>query len=110
MKEEIRKFIEPRTETLTWAGQKIVVRELDTAAELGNQPDAEDAAYWLLVRCAFFEDDTPVFAESDIPLLRSKKGRVSTRKIAPLLRAVNRVNGLDLEDEVKNSGAGPGAG
>lgn len=110
MKEEIRKFIEPRSEKLTWAGVKVVVSELDTAAELGAQPDAEDAAYWLLVRCTFYEDGTHVFADTDIPILRSKKGKASSRKIAPLLRAVNRVNGLDLEDEVKNSGAGPSAG
>lgn len=110
MKEEIRKFIEPRSETIAWAGVKVVIRELDTAADLSAAPDPSDAAYWLLVRCAFYEDGTPVFAEADIEVLRSKKGKASTRKIAPLLRAVNRVNGLDLEDEVKNSVAGPGTG
>lgn len=110
MKEEIRKFIEPRSESLVWAGKKIIVRELDTAAELGNQPSSEDAAYWLLVRCVFYEDGGAVFADEDMPVLRSKKGRASSRKIAPLIGACNRVNGLDVEDEVKNSGAGPSAG
>jgi hypothetical protein len=54
------------------------------------------------VRCVFREDDGKLaFDDGDIPKLKRKSPIVT----APLVNAVNRVNGFNTEEEAKNSDA-----
>lgn len=104
MLDAIASALQAREEKLQFAGMDLIVRELQTAADVGAFRDGEDAQLKLVVRCVFLaENNAPVFSDEDIPLLR-ESGR---KRFAPILEAVNRVNGLDLADNAKNSVAAP---
>jgi hypothetical protein len=84
-------------------GHAVIVREPRTdedTTDLGEAP--EDSFYRFMVRCTYDEAGERVFTFDDIPFLKSS-GKI---KLAPLVRAVNRMLG-SVEDEVKNSAAGP---
>jgi len=87
-------------------GHTLIVRELETAADVAAFQDGADGAYKLLVRCTFFEDGSPAFADENIDAIK----HASKRKIVSLIAAVTRVNGFDIEENVKNSAAVPGSG
>lgn len=96
----------PREETVEIAGQPVVVRELQSAADTEALRDQTDAQFKFLVLCCFAPDGSPCFDMADVPTLKA-----SARKgLAPLLAAVARVNGFDVEGAEKNSAAGPAAG
>lgn len=100
---ELAAALQAREETIEFAGQKLLVRELETAADVAAFQQAEDLQLKLVVRCVFDLQGAPVFTDEDIPELR----RTSKKRFAPLLAAVNRVNGFDVDDSTKNSEAAP---
>jgi hypothetical protein len=103
MLEDIRAAIAPREERLELGGKTLVVKELACAADVAAFSEPEDMVYKLLVRCAFDESGALVFTDADIPMLKAG----ARRAMLPLIEAVNRVNGFDLEANVKNSEAAP---
>lgn len=104
MYRDLAEFLRPREERLSFAGRTLVVRELESAADVASMADNVDLAYKLMVRCVFDEAGAPVFTEADVPALRSG----AKAKLLPLMEAVNRVNGFDTEGDSKNSAAAPG--
>ena len=106
MKDEVLAALEPQEERVTIGQRKLVVREMISAADTEAFRDNVDMSWKLLVRCVFTEDGEQVFDDSDIPRLK-KSGKL---RLKPLSDAVLRVNGYDLGDAEKNSGAGPSAG
>lgn len=104
MLKDIEEFLRLREERVKLGRRTVVVRELEVAKDLGVEPGSEDTVYALTVRCVFDEDGKPVFEMADVPKLKA----FSKRKFMVLYEAVQRVNGLDLEAEVKNSEAAPG--
>lgn len=106
MREELLAALAPREEKLELGGQRLVARELESAADVEAFKDGVDFTYKLIVRCTFGEDGERAFSDEDIPALK----KASNKKLGPLVKAVHRVNGLLVEDEVKNSEAGTGAG
>jgi len=105
MLKELEEFLKPQEERVKFGSLTVVVRELATLEDftaLGSS--GADGVYLGLVRCVFTEKGEPVFAEADLPKLKAS----SKVKLLPLMQAMNRVNGLDIEGEVKNSEAAPG--
>lgn len=105
MREELLKFFEPREEKVELAGQALVVRELSEDSDTEALRDGVDSLLKFVVRCTFDQAEQRVFTDDDIPALK----RAGAIRLAPLIQAVVRVNGF-VEDEIKNSGAGPSAG
>lgn len=109
MQNEILQALAAREEEVTIGGHKLLVREMQQAADVTGfkEADESNATYLMMVRCVFRADGTPAFTDADIPALRAS----SRKKFSELAKAVHRVNGLDNEQEVKNSSAAPsGAG
>lgn len=103
MLKELQEALKGREEAVEIGGHKLVVRELPSAADVISG-DGEDVGFQMIVRCTFDEEGKQVFTDADIPALRL----ASKWKFAPLMTAVNRVNGFDQEQNAKNSAAGPG--
>lgn len=103
MIEELIAALKAREEVVELGGHKLTVRELETAADVAAFQDNNDLQLKLVVRCVFDAEGRPVFTDEDIPALRG----TSKTRFAPLLAAVNRVNGFDVEDGAKNSAAAP---
>lgn len=110
MRAEFLDLIKLREERITFGGRPLIVRELHSAAEVGTGKDDPDIFYRLMVCCIYeAEEVTPgvfqagpqALTVDDIPHLKAG----SRKKLAPLIHAVQRVNGLDVEEEVKNSEA-----
>ena len=102
MLKELSEFLKLREERMDFGGVKVVVRELATAEDLADFADQGEALYALVVRCTFDEAGKKhMFVDADIPQLKTG----SKMKLMPLIEAVNRVNGQDLEGEIKNSEA-----
>lgn len=104
MLNDILEAIRCKVEEIELAGHTLTVREMPEAASLGYTSTAEAVAdqdgsfYRMAVRCVFFkETGLPVFEDSDIPAIRE----ASKRRLAKLLAAVTRVNGLDGDDNAK---------
>lgn len=108
MLKDILDAIRTREEEIEFLGKVYVVRELSASATLGggSVPEGEDAetfAWWRMFVRSVFDKETgqQVFQDDDIAELM--KG--SRFKLAKLLQACNRVNGLDEVDNAKNSSA-----
>lgn len=113
MIKEIQEALARRQETISFRGTTLVVREMAQAASV--VPDGtpkEDFFYHIVVACVFegklvkeaegdqpavYEAGQPALDASDIPAL--KQG--SRSALMPITRAVQRVNGLDAEEEAK---------
>lgn len=106
MLEALKVALAPREEKVELGGVALTVREMPSAASVEAMRDNKDLGYKLLVRCVFDAEGKLAFDDADIEALKMS----AKMKLAPLLAAVNRVNGLAVEDEAKNSDAGPGAG
>lgn len=112
MLKDLAEFLATSEERIEFGGRALVVRELAAAADMvgfasvegGEVKLSDDFNFLLITRCTFNEDGTPAFTTEDVPALKS----ASRKKLKPLLDAVNRVNGLDAETEVKNSAAARG--
>lgn len=105
MLNDLAEFLQPREERLVFGKVKLVIKELDGSADNTVLREPEDRSWKLLVRCVFREDNgEPAFSDDDIPVLKKKSPTVT----APLVVAVQRVNGMNLEEEAKNSDAAPG--
>lgn len=105
MLDDLADFLKPREERLQFGKVMLVVRELDGSADNSALADAEDKQWKLVIRCVFREDNNePAFTDADIAALKKK----SPTFTAPLIVAVQRVNGLNLESETKNSEAAQG--
>ena len=105
MLKELAEFIKAREERITIAGTTFVVRELSSAVDLAVAgKDKDDIYYRIVVRSVFSEKGEQALGDEDIPALKGG----SKIKLAPLYEAVNRVNGLNVEAEAKNSDAAPG--
>ena len=96
---DLLEAIQPRQEQVVLGGHMLVVREMQSAADVGFMHDNEDLSYKLMVRCVFDEAGMPAFDEADIPALKAG----AKAKLLPLMEAVNRVNGFDAVAEAKNS-------
>lgn len=96
------------SEAVEVAGQKFVVRQVARASDLRSDSDDKDWNYRLIVKCTFTEAGEPAFSDEDIPALMSDE--VSELNLLPLLKAVLRVNHLDVEERAKNSDAAPSGG
>lgn len=97
-----------REERVTVGGTVFVARELATAADIVSLRDDADFSLKTLVMCVFMEDGvTPAFTNEDIPDIKSK---TSMFRMSALVSAVQRVNGMDKDAEVKNSEAAPTGG
>lgn len=101
---EIAEALKPREEVIEFAGRKLVARELASAAKLPQGGEDLDAGYRMMVACIYLEDGTPALEEADLPALKA----AGSKRIAPLMEAVMRVNGLDATGEAGKSEAGPG--
>lgn len=111
MLKEILDAIKLQEEGVVFLGKPCIVRELDTSTSLRvedadlNKRFAEaklneaDVAYWAMFVSSVFLKETgePLFGLDDVPELC----RGSRRAMAPLVIAVNRVNGLDEKDNAK---------
>lgn len=106
MREELLTFLARREERITLGGAPLIVRELTEEDDVAALADGVDTLFKYIVRSVFDEAGAPVFTDADIPRLK-QAGRVRLRELAA---AVGRVNGWLMEDEVKNSAAGPSAG
>lgn len=106
MREDLKAFLAPREERITFAGVELLVRELETAAEFEQVSDDVDWRFLVMVKCVFLPNGEPAFTRDDIADLKKS----SRTKLLPIVAAVNRVNGFQVEIEEKNSGAGPSAG
>lgn len=98
---EIAAAILPNEERLSFAGQELLVRELETAHDLGDlgPDDGEEAFFRIMVRCIFDASGTAVMTDADIPQLRHS----SKTKLLPLVMAVKRVNGLSGDANTEKS-------
>jgi len=106
MRDDLLQAIKPREETVKLGELTLVLRELQTASDVSEFKDDGDRAYKLLVLCAFHEDGTPAFSDDDIPALKA----ASKSKVGMLTGPLMRVNGFDIEENVKNSEADPSSG
>ena len=101
-------LLRTREQAVELGGIKLHVRELESAADLliqGEEKLPEGELGWrMLVMCTFGEDGKLAFSKDDIPALKAS----SKWKLAPLIQAVNKVNGFDGDAEAKNSDAVPG--
>lgn len=104
MKEALLKFFEPREERVAMAGETYFVRTRPNDSDPIKGGD--DAIYQFTVRCTFDADGKLAFTDDDIPTLKAAPDVLKAR----LQRAVALVNGFDLAEEEKNSGAGPSSG
>jgi len=100
MLKDLQDFLEPAEERITFAGQQLLVRELDSLIDTAAMRDDVDTTWKLVVRCVFDPlSGAPVFTDEDIPALK----RGARRKTLPLIHAVLRVCGQDIEAAEKNS-------
>lgn len=106
MHSDLLEFLTPREESITLAGQPLVVREMPAAADIAAFRDNEDHIFKLIVRCTFTADGDLAFSDAHIPALKA----APRLKLAPLINAVVAVNALDEGAEIKNSEAGTSAG
>lgn len=96
----------PREEIVELGDLRVVLRELDSAADVSSLRDGADSGWKILVRSCFSEAGELLFTDDDIPTL--KKGALARNK--RLLEAAMRVNGELLDPEVKPSAAAPAGG
>lgn len=106
MREDLLKYLAPAEERFEFSGKAVILREMDTAAEVEAMNDQPDGAWRMFVRCVFDEAGNPVFNDNDIPALK-KSG---TRKLSGIFAKVMALNGMDLKGLAKKSEAGPAAG
>lgn len=115
MLKELQEALQPREEQITLGGKVLIVREVEEASIIGGIGKGDpDAFYHLMVACVYVGeeqpradgDDKPTYkagelalSADDIPAIK-RSGR---RALRPLAEAVARVNGLNVEAEVKNS-------
>lgn len=105
MLDDLAEFLSLREEKIKFGKVDLVVKELDGSVDHAPLRDGEDTSWKILVRCVFRADNgKPAFDDGDIPKLKRKSPLVT----APLVNAVNRVNGFNLEEEAKNSEAAQG--
>lgn len=108
MIKELEDLLRLREQKVEIGSLKFVVRELTSAATLISAEEKDvhpDEASWrVFVRCVFDESGVPAFSDADIPKLKAS----SKWRLRPLVKAVNQVNGFEVEDEAKNSAAAPG--
>ena len=94
-----------RTERVEINGVTFVCRELETAADMTALRDSPDYSYLMMIRCVFMDDGiTPAFTDADVDDI---KAETSVFRMQKLFKAVHSVNGLDAEEEAKNSEAAP---
>lgn len=106
MLKDILEAIRRREEPVVVGGVKLIARELEHAADVDAMQDNQDLIYKLVVRSTYDEQGGLVFTDEDIAALKAG----AKLKLMPLFQAVARVNGMALEDDVKNSGAAPDSG
>lgn len=111
MLEAIREALKVQKEALDFCGRKVIVRELEAGeslpvGELASTPEEitkqQERGYMLMfVRCILWADGEEqgqrVFADEDIPELEKS----SKTRLAPLVAAVSRVNGIDAAANAK---------
>ena len=96
-----------KSEPLMIDGRKFTVRQVRSASELVEVKDSDEANYRLIIKCLCDEAGNPVFTDADIPALKEEASEIN---FLPVLRAIARVNGLDVEERAKNSEAAPSGG
>jgi hypothetical protein len=104
MLDDLAELLKVREERIKLGKVKLIVRELDGSADNSILKEEEDRTWRIFVRCVYREDSGErAFGDEDIPALKRKSPVIT----APLINAVNRVNGFDLQEEAKNSDAVP---
>lgn len=105
MRADLLAAIKPREEPVTLGPHKLVVRELAIAADVVALQDNVDMTYKLAVRCVLdAATGEPIWTDEDIPALKAG----AKFAMLPVMEAVQRVNGLSIEDNEKKSEASPG--
>lgn len=108
MRDELLKALAPREEKFDFLGQTVTLREMGSAQDTEKLRELApmELTYRSLVHCVIGPDGNPVFTDADIPALK----KASPSKLLPLIAAVARVNGFNIEAEEKNSEADPSSG
>ena len=101
MLKEILDAIKRREETVVLGGVKLIVRELAQSSDLSGLQGSEDLSYRLVMLSTYTEDGALAFNEADLDAIKSG----ARSKLTPLFLAAARVNGMVVEDNVKNSDA-----
>lgn len=105
-KEDIFAALAQQEERISFAGHTLVVRELASAADVIGIENDDSLTYSFVVKCTFDEAGEPLFTDEDIPRLKA----CAKAKLLPIIKAVSRVNGFWVKENVKNSEAAPGSG
>ena len=103
MLDALKTLLAAREEVVEFEGLRLVVRELTAASDTAGLAVEGDATLRILVRCVYDGDGNLAFSDADLPAIKA----ASLVKLAPIVRAVRRVNGLDQAEEAKNSSGGP---
>lgn len=103
---DLLKLLAAREERVTLQGVTLLVREVAAAADVSALANADDMIFKLIIACTFVESGDPAFTLDDMPRLKS----ASNVRLQPLMAAVLRVNGMDIEAEAKNSAASQESG
>jgi hypothetical protein len=115
MLKEIQDALARRKELIEFHGRKLLVVELENAADVAPEGTPKEDLFWhIMVACIYeaaetpekpgeYEMGPPALTAADVPALKGG----SRRATRPLAQAVERVNGLNAEDEAKNSAAAP---
>jgi hypothetical protein len=100
MLDDLAELYKDREEKVKHGKAVLVVKQWDGSEKKWVFEDPDDIQWRLIERCVFRENGERAFTRKDVDKLRSKP-LVSGQ----LAAAVSRVNGLDLEQEAKNSEA-----
>lgn len=106
MREQLLNFLAPREEKIVLAGATYFVREIPESQDTSIFADDKDYLLKFVVRSVFDADGNRVFKDEDIGELK-KLGKVRLRKLSSIAM---RVNGQDVDEEIKNSDAVPSGG
>lgn len=103
---DLLQLLAAREERVTLEGVELVVREVEAAADTAAFIEPGDFVWKLVVASTFDANGKPAFSYEQVPGLKA----ASKLKLAPLVAAVLRVNGRDIEAEAKNSEASQDSG
>jgi hypothetical protein len=103
MLEDLAELYKDREERVKHGRLTLVVRQWDGSDREWVFQDPSDVTWRLVERCVFRENGERAFDKNDVETMKKKP--LIAGQLVPV---VNRVNGMDLEEEAKNSDAAQG--